>query len=109
MLKKAVAVALLLALLAPAAALAQGTDEIRPRTMNDLVGVVKDIVRHVMLLAGFVLVALAAWQGVKIAKSGVEPRERAEAVSGLAYLLFGAMVCFGAYFWLGVAKGLVPQ
>lgn len=113
--KKMVAAALVLALvglLGASVALGQGNqprspDEIETKTLDDLETVVKNIVGKLMGFAGLVLFALAAWQGVKIAKSGIEPRERAEALAGLAYLIIGAMVCFGVYFWLGLAKGLI--
>lgn len=101
------AAALLLALLAPAVALAQGGD-IQERKFDDLLAVVKDIVQKLLLVAGFVLVGAAIWQGVRIATVGVDrPHERGSAIAGLLYVIFGAVVCFGAYFWIGLAKGLI--
>ena len=110
MLKRVVAVALLLALVAPAVALAQGGDVKEPerRDPEELVNVVKNIVHYVTLFAGFALLAIAAWMGVQIAAGGPDIRRRGELLSGIFYLVLGAMVCFGASFWLGIAKGLVP-
>lgn len=114
MLKKAVAAAvlaaLLLALLAPAAVLAQGADVQEPERRNpeELVNVVKTIVHYVTLFAGFALLGIAAWMGVQIAMGGPNVHRRGELLSGILYLVLGAMVCFGASFWLGIAKGLIP-
>lgn len=113
--KRAVVLAVLLALvmviLSQAVALADSgvQSDIPAKSMDDFLGVVKNVVSKVMLFVSILLVAIAVILGAKIAWSGVivRPQERSEAVAGIFYLLLGAAVSFGVYWWLGLAKGLV--
>lgn len=83
--------------------------DIPARSPDDLIGVFKKVMGYVTLGISILLVGIAVILGAWIAWSGinVRPQQRAEAVTGIFYLLLGAAVSFGASWWLGLAKGLL--
>jgi len=75
---------------------------------NGIKGFVWNIVNALSDVAVVVAVGFVAWNGYKIMSSSTNPVRRAEAMSGLLWAIFGAIVALGARWFVGVALGFKP-
>lgn len=67
-----------------------------------------NIVSALSDVATVVAIGFVAWNGYKIMSSSTNPARRAEAMSGLLWAIFGAIVAIGAKWFVGVALGFKP-
>lgn len=76
---------------------------------NGIKSFVWNIVSALTNVATVVAIGFVAWNGYKIMSSSTNPARRAEAMSGLLWTIFGAIVAIGAKWFVGVALGFKPN
>lgn len=96
-------VLLLVLITASTAVLAKPTDEdiIDPSDKFDpekLFEGVINIIKWVVRLGSLVVVGAFIWLGFKLMRSAGNPKNRAEAMEGIQYVIYGAIFVFGAFF-----------
>jgi hypothetical protein len=112
-----VLIALVLASISTAV-VAAPTDPVDPDVKFDaeklFVGVVS-VIKWVVRLGALAVVGAFIWLGFKLMRSAGNPKNRAEAMEGFQYVIYGAVAIFGAFFlqtglqqlvnWLFTGKG----
>ena len=78
-------------------------------TYDKLIEVANRLVQFILRVAGFAVVGVIVYYGVRMVIAGNDAAKYAEARKGLNYALIGALVIFGVYTIIATIQGAVES